>query len=54
MVLFSRSFIRKRMISLATSASVAATSFALADDLARTDHHRRTMPIQYVADWTNH
>jgi uncharacterized protein (DUF305 family) len=54
MVLFSRSFIRERMISLATTASVAATSFALAQDPARTDHVHRAMPIQYVADWTNH
>jgi uncharacterized protein (DUF305 family) len=54
MVLFSRSFIRKRMISLATTASVAATSFALAEDPARTDHLRRTKPIQYAADGSNH
>jgi uncharacterized protein (DUF305 family) len=54
MVLFSRSFIRKRMISLATTASVAATSFAFADDPARTDHLRSKKPIQYVADWSNH
>jgi hypothetical protein len=54
MVLFSRSFIRKRMISLATTASVAATSFALAEDPARTDHLHRAMPIQYVGDWSNH
>jgi uncharacterized protein (DUF305 family) len=32
MVLFSRSFIRKRVLSLATTASVTATSFALAQD----------------------
>src|SRR5258707_615807 len=54
MVLFSRSFVRKRMISLATTASVAATSFALADDPARTDHVRETMPIQHVADQPDH
>jgi uncharacterized protein (DUF305 family) len=54
MVLFSRSFMRKRMISLATTASVAATSFALADGPARRDHLGKTMPIQYVADWSNH
>jgi hypothetical protein len=30
MVPFSRSFVRKRLISLATAASVGATSFALA------------------------
>jgi hypothetical protein len=50
MVLLSRSFIRKRAISLATTASVAATSFALAQDPARTYHVRGTMPVQHVAD----
>jgi uncharacterized protein (DUF305 family) len=50
MVLFSRSFIRKRAISLATTASVAATSFALAQDHARMYHVRGTMPVQQVAD----
>jgi uncharacterized protein (DUF305 family) len=50
MFLFSRSFVRKRMISLATTASVAATSFAFADDPPRTRHVRRATPIQYVAD----
>jgi uncharacterized protein (DUF305 family) len=40
MVLFSHAFIRKRVISLATSASVAATSFALAQDPAKTRHVR--------------
>jgi len=35
MALFSRSFIRKRVISLATTASVTATSFALAQDPTR-------------------
>src|SRR5256885_16389167 len=50
MVLFSRAFIRKRVISLATSASVAATSLALAEDPTRAYHVRGAMPIQYVAD----
>ena len=54
MVLFSRSFIRKRIISLATTASVAATSFAFAEDPATADHLRSKKPIQYVADWSNH
>ena len=54
MVLFSRSFVRKRLISLATSASVAATSFALAEDSTGTDHVRGTMPIQYVASRPDH
>ena len=54
MTLFSRAFIRKRMISLAATASVAATSFALARDPTRTDHPRGAMPIQYIADRLNH
>jgi uncharacterized protein (DUF305 family) len=54
MALFSRSFVRKRMISLATTASVAATSFAFAEDPPRTDHVRGAMPIQTVADRPDH
>jgi uncharacterized protein (DUF305 family) len=54
MVLFSRAFIRKRMISLATTASVAATSFAFAEDPARTDEIRGAMSIQHVADRPDH
>ncbi len=50
MILFSRAFIRKRMISLATTASVAATSFALAQDPSRAFHVRGAMPTQTVAD----
>jgi Domain of unknown function (DUF305) len=50
MIVFSRSFIRKRVISLATTASVTATSFALAQDPTRSYHVRGTKPIQYVAD----
>ena len=50
MVLFSRSFIRKRAISLVTASLVAATSFALAQNPTRAYHVRGTMPIQYVAD----
>jgi uncharacterized protein (DUF305 family) len=50
MALLSRAFIRKRMISLAATASVTATSFALADDPTRTDHPRGATPIQHVAD----
>jgi Domain of unknown function (DUF305) len=48
MVLFSRSFIRKRVISLAITASITATSFALAQDPMRAS--RGAIPIQYVAD----
>lgn len=54
MVLFSHVFVRGRMISLVAAASVAATSFAHADDPARTDHLRRTMSIRHVADGSNH
>lgn len=49
MVLFSRAFLRKRLISLATTASVAATSFALAQDPMRAYHVRGAMPVQYAA-----
>jgi uncharacterized protein (DUF305 family) len=54
MVLFSRSFVRKRLISLATTASVAATSFAMAQDPPRKLHVGTTMPIEYVADRSDH
>jgi Domain of unknown function (DUF305) len=52
MLLFSRAFIRKRLISLATTASVTATSLALAQGPTRTHHAGRALPIQYVADRT--
>jgi uncharacterized protein (DUF305 family) len=41
MVLLSRSFIRKRVVSLATTVSVTATSFALAQDPTSTREVRR-------------
>ena len=50
MILFSRSFIRKRVISLATTASVAATSFALAQDPTSAYHVRGAIPVQYAAE----
>ncbi|WP_433996169.1 DUF305 domain-containing protein [Bradyrhizobium lablabi] len=50
MILFSRTFIRKRAISFATTASVAATSFALAQDTSKAYHLHGAMPLQYVAD----
>ena len=50
MNLFSRSFIRKRVIQLATTVSIVATSFALAQDPMGVFHVRGAMPIQYVAD----
>jgi uncharacterized protein (DUF305 family) len=42
------------MISLAATASVAATSFALAEDPARTGQRHRAVPIQYVTDRPDH
>ena len=50
MILFSRTFIRKRVISLATTASVAATSFALAQDPTHAYHVRGAVPIKYAAE----
>jgi uncharacterized protein (DUF305 family) len=50
MFLFSRSFVRKRMIALATTASVTATSFAFAGNPPRAGHVRKAIPIQYMAD----
>jgi uncharacterized protein (DUF305 family) len=54
MVLLSRPFIRKRMISLAATASVTATSFALAQDPTTTRHVPAAMPLQYGADPSGH
>src|SRR5258708_13266690 len=50
MALFSRSFVRKRIIALATTALVAATSFAFAENPPRTNGVRKAIPIQYVVD----
>src|SRR3981189_367890 len=50
MTVFSRAFVRKRVISLATTASVAATSLALAQGSPSSYHVRGAMPVQYVAD----
>jgi Domain of unknown function (DUF305) len=54
MVLFSRAFIRKRMISLAATASVTATSFALAQDPATMRRVPAAMPVQHGADPLDH
>jgi uncharacterized protein (DUF305 family) len=51
MTWFSRSFIRKRVISLATTASLAATSLVMAHGPTSAHRIHQTMPIQYVADW---
>jgi uncharacterized protein (DUF305 family) len=54
MTVFSRAFIRKRMISLVATASVTATSFALAEDPARTGPLHEARPIQYDAGRSDH
>jgi uncharacterized protein (DUF305 family) len=54
MIAVSRSFVRKRVISLATTATVAATSFVLAQNPTRAYHARGAMPVQYVADHPDH
>jgi Domain of unknown function (DUF305) len=54
MALFSRAFIRKRAISLATTTSLAATSFALAQDPTAVPHIPGALPIQYAADQPAH
>jgi uncharacterized protein (DUF305 family) len=54
MVLFSRAFIGKRMISLATTASVTATSFALAQDPTTSRHVSAAVPVQYGAEPSDH
>jgi len=50
MIVFSPAFVRKRVISLAITAAVSATSFALAQDPSRAFHVRGAMPVQTVAD----
>jgi hypothetical protein len=50
MIVFSRAFVRKRVITLATSASVAATSLALAHGPSSAYHLHGAVPVQYVAD----
>jgi hypothetical protein len=50
MVMFSRSFIRKCVISLATTASVTATSLIVAHRPTSAHRIHRTAPVQYVAD----
>jgi uncharacterized protein (DUF305 family) len=54
MIVFSRAFIRKRLLSLATTAAVSATSFAFAEDPPKTDHVRGAMPSRYVVDRPDH
>lgn len=51
MTWFSRSFIRKRVISLATTSALAAMSLVMAHGPTAAHRIHQTMPIQYVADW---
>jgi uncharacterized protein (DUF305 family) len=51
MALLSRSFIRKRTISLAITASVAAVSLVMAHGPTSAHRIRHAVPIQYVAAW---
>src|ERR1700730_13138519 len=51
MILLSRSFMRKRVIALATTASVAAASLVMAHGPSSADRIRATTPIHYVAEW---
>jgi uncharacterized protein (DUF305 family) len=53
MFLFSRSFLRKRAIALATTASVAAASLAMAHGAGSAHRTRETTPVHYIADWQN-
>ncbi|MGF6311645.1 uncharacterized protein (DUF305 family) [Bradyrhizobium sp. i1.8.4] len=48
MMLFSRAFIRKRLISMAATASVTATSFAMAQD--PTSRHHGLDRVEYAAE----
>jgi hypothetical protein len=50
MILFSRAV---RMIVLATTTSVAATSCAFAEDPRSPDHSRAALPIQHVVNWSD-
>jgi hypothetical protein len=54
MTLLSSAFIRRSVISLVTTASITATSSAMAQDPTRTLHDGGTMPVQDVADRPDH
>jgi hypothetical protein len=47
MTLFPCTFVRKRVISFATTASVAAMALVMADGPSSADRARETMPIKY-------
>ena len=48
MIMFSRSFVRKRVISLATTTLVTTASLALARDPMSSYHVPGAMPVQYL------
>ena len=50
MTVFPRAFVRKRVISLAATASVAMASLSLTHKPTSADQVQRTMPIKYIAD----
>jgi Domain of unknown function (DUF305) len=50
MAVLSRNFVRKRAITLATTASVAATSLVLAHGPSASYHLHGAVPVQYVVD----
>jgi hypothetical protein len=54
MILFSRSFIRKRVIALLTTATVAAASLALSHDSTRVLHAHDLVPVRYVVNRPDH
>jgi hypothetical protein len=54
MTVFSRAFVRKRVISLATTAWVAATPLAFAHGPTCAHHVCGSMLVQYVADRPDH
>lgn len=54
MMLFSRSFIRKRVIALLTTATVTAASLALSHDGTRALHAHGLVPVRYVLNRPDH
>jgi uncharacterized protein (DUF305 family) len=51
MTWFSRSFVRRRVISLATTTSLAVASLVMTHGPTSAHRIHQTMRIQYVADW---
>jgi hypothetical protein len=53
-MMFSHSFVRKPLISLAATAAVAATSLVVAHEPASAQSLRETVPVQYIVDRPDH